>query len=176
MTDSKKASWARIGALAALWVTVSAGAIAAPGCYGRNCEGKAELFSADVNGGMMTDDNTWYSSDMLGEWLPFPRQRTWVFDVPALGGRVPAPTAYLSASPNQKNGGDFVDSSGNLAKFTTIRPNGVNVYNDTCSDYYILLVLRAPALPPKVTPPDDEPEPDASVPGASTDDDAGDGG
>ena len=37
----------------------------------------------------MIDENTWESGPMDGTWLSFPRQRAYIFDIPALGGRVP---------------------------------------------------------------------------------------
>lgn len=178
--NERRAQWLRASVLGALWLSVSTAVVVMPGCYGRNCEGKAEKYDIVTGGGYMLDANTWVSGPISGDWLPFPRQRTWVFDIPELGGRTPEHfTAYISANKNPSTSGDLTTASGNLAKFSFPRPGGINILNDSCSDYYLHLVLQTSELAPPV---------DASDPGktgaapvdpvvdAGDDNDGGDGG
>lgn len=170
----------RLGVLGALWLSVSIAALLMPGCYGRNCEPSVEQYDTATGTGFMLDANKWVSSPINGDWLPFPRQRSWVFDIPELGGRTPEVfTAYISAVKNPSLSGDLTTASGNLAKFIGPRPNGINVFNDSCSDYYLRLVLEVPALPPQVGPSDggtDVVTPDAGSTVDASESDAGDGG
>jgi hypothetical protein len=141
-------------ALAGLWALLSGAALFAPGCYGRNCEGDLITFGADTAQGRMIDENTWESSPMDGEWLAFPRQRYYVFSIPQLGGRIPSePIGYVSAqqTPGKAFGGNFTIGSGNLVEFTNPLPNRIDVINDTCSDYFIRIVVKVPPNPPALT-------------------------
>ncbi|HVH43536.1 MAG TPA: hypothetical protein VM925_14375 [Labilithrix sp.] len=172
----------RIVVFGALWATVSAAALMAPGCYGRNCEGGIESYGVDAGQGDMLDENTWESAPIDGEWLWFPGQRTYIFDMRALGGRMPdVPIAYISASPQPSKTGDFTTGAGNLLKFLSPRPNGINVYNDSCSDYYVRLVIKARPFPPSVntdagaTPVDADAGADLDA-AINNGEDAGDGG
>ncbi|MDF2691882.1 MAG: hypothetical protein K0S65_265 [Labilithrix sp.] len=168
----KRTSWRRIGALATIWGAISAAALIAPGCYGRNCEGGVENFGAEPGQGGMIDENTWESSPMDGTWLWFPRQRVYFFDIPPLGGRVPKLVVpYVAASPQpQINGGNFTVGAGNIALLSGVRANHVDIRNDTCSDYYLRLVLLVEPLPPAV--PGDDGGADGGIPDASADEDA----
>lgn len=140
-----------------LWLSISAAALFAPGCYGRNCEGGVETYGADPGQGRMLDEDTWESSPQDGKWLWFPRQRTFVFDIRALSGRTPQIILpYLSAVAEPSKTGNFTPGGGNLTLLSGARPNGINVTNDTCSDYYLRLVVSAAPLPPAV--------PDATAP------------
>lgn len=140
----------RIAAFAVLWLGLSGGILLAPGCYGRNCEGDTETFGDEPGEGRLVDENTWESSPSDGDWLSFPRQRVYSFNIPALGGRTPhLPHALISANPApNKQGADFTSGAGTPALFFAQRPNGINVKNDTCSDYFLRLVLEVPPLPP----------------------------
>jgi hypothetical protein len=98
----------------------------------------------------MLDPNTWISGPVDGPWLWFPRQRVWVFEVPQLGGRTPEIIIpYVSSSPEPSKTGDHVIGAGNIALIGGPWPNRVTVRNDTCSDYYLRLVLEAPPFPPE---------------------------
>jgi hypothetical protein len=138
----------------AVWLVISCALFfATPGCYGRNCEGSIEVFGVDAGQGNMVDENTWESSPNDGVWLSFPRQRYYIFDIRALGGRTPTLyLPYLSASPEpQKSGFDNTLAAGNLAKFKNVSPNHIEVLNDTCSDFFLRLVVQVPESPPSVT-------------------------
>ncbi|MBX3218874.1 MAG: hypothetical protein KF795_00050 [Labilithrix sp.] len=179
--EANAPSLRRVLALGAVWASISAAALIAPGCYGRNCEGGTEVFGVDAGEGRMIDENRWESGPMDGTWLWFPRQRYYIFDVRAFGGRVPFnPTAFLSASSNPAtNGGNMTSGSGNLTLFRSMSANRIDIQNDSCSDYYLRLVVDLPPLPP-VLPDDGGAGDDASDGGieddASADEDAGDGG
>lgn len=153
----------RVAVLGLLWLAISGAVVFAPGCYGRNCEGEATTFGANPGEGVMIDPDTWASGPVDGPWLNYSRQRYYVFDVRALGGRTPQLILpYVSASPDPiETGGDFTLGSGNLAKLLHPGPNRVDVYNDSCSDYFLRLVIKVQPFPPV---------PDAGLSDASRDD------
>jgi hypothetical protein len=140
----------RAHTLVGLWLAISGAVVLAPGCYGRNCQGDAQTFGAEPGQGHMLDDNTWESTDQRDPWLPFPRQRQYVFDLRALGGRTPAIVwPYISAAPDPwENGNNFAPGGGNLSEILNPSAGHVEVKNDTCSDYYLRLVVWAPPAPP----------------------------
>lgn len=172
--EPSRPSLRRVLALGALWLTISASALAAPGCYGRNCEGGFELYDVDGGHGRMVDENTWESNPINGEWLWYPRQRAYIFDIRALGGRTPfSVEPYLSAAREPMKGGDATLGSGNLALIANVAPNRVDIRNDSCSDFYLRLVVRVPPLAPPL-PPTDDGGADAADPGtADATDDGG---
>ena len=161
---------ARIAAFVGLWLTALAIIALAPGCYGRNCEGGAETFGVDPGQGEMVSDTDWESSPPVGPWIPFPRQRRLVFDIRALGGRTPfRQVVYLSAAaqpnvPGSGQAGNQTVGAGNIALFDNVGPNHIDVVNDTCSDFYMRLVVEVPPFPE----PPPEAEPPTPVPDAGT--------
>lgn len=163
----------RLWAFAALWAAISAAVLLVPGCYGRNCDGDVVTFGDDPGEGMMLDENTWVSGSIDGEWLWFPRQRYYVFDLSALGGRMPEkPLVYISGSLQpSKFPANMTLAAGNLAQIYAMRPNGIDVKNESCSDYYLRLVVEAIPFPPQA-PADDGGAGDAGIDDASVDDDA----
>ena len=175
--EPNRPSLRRVLALGALWVSISAGALAAPGCYGRNCEGGLEFYGAETEQGRMVDENTWESGPMDGAWLPYPRQRAYIFDIRALGGRTPySVEPYISASPEpMKNGGNATVGSGNLALLANVSPNRVDIRNDSCSDFYLRLVVHVRPQEPAL-PPEDDGGADAGTADAADDDAGNDGG
>jgi hypothetical protein len=148
----KSPSWRRILAFGALWLSISGAALLAPGCYGRNCEGGVEVFGVDAGQGEMLSETRWQSTPFEGTWLWFPRQRLYIFDIPALGGRTPDVVwPYLSAAPEpMKTGDNFTAGAGNIALLSGVGPNRVSVKNDSCSDYYLRLVVDVEPLPPPI--------------------------
>ena len=88
---------------------------------------------------------------MTGAFLWFPRQRYYIFDVRALGGRTPEKIfPYISAAPEPtKNGANMTIGSGNLAEISSVGPNRIDIKNGSCSDYYLRLVVEVPPLPPE---------------------------
>ena len=171
----------RLFALGGLWLAISAAVLLAPGCYGRNCEPSIETFGIDPGQGRMVNDTTWESSPQDSRWVPFPRQRYYVFDIRALGGRTPQIVLpYVSAQEEpMKGGGNYTLGGGNLTLLANALPNRIDVKNDTCSDYFLRLVVIVPPLPPEATPDrqDDASAPDGAGDAGATDAaDAGDGG
>ena len=160
-------SWRRVLCFGALWLAVSAGVLFAPACYNRNCDPSNESFGADAGEGVMLTPDMWVSGPIEGPWLYFPRQRIYFFNVPALGGRTPQNyNAFVSANPQPgKAGADFTQGAGNIVLFSGFGPNAINVKNDTCSDYYLHLVLEANPLPPAVI---NTTDPDAGIIDAAT--------
>jgi hypothetical protein len=173
-----KPSRRRLIAFAALWAAISGAVLLAPGCYGRNCESLvADTFGTEGGEGRMLDENTWESSPQDGSWLWFPRQKYYIFDVHALGGRTPQVVIpYLSAQEAPNKGGNFTIGAGNLALLSNAIPNRIDVKNDTCSDYYLRLVVIAPGVPPAAGHPDGATSAplDAGAEGGDVSDDAGD--
>jgi hypothetical protein len=165
------ASWRRILALGALWLAISSAVLLAPGCYGRNCEGGVETFGTDGGQGRMLNADTWESGAIDGNWLWFPRQRYYVFDIRAMNGRTPRIILpYLSAHAEPNKGGNFTLGGGNLALLSNALPNRIDIRNDSCSDYYLHLVVEAAPFPPALPESDDAGTIDAAPP---VDDDAG---
>jgi hypothetical protein len=147
---SRRPSRRRLILFALLWIGLVAGvALASPGCYGRNCEGGIEPFGTDPGQGRMIDENTWESSPMEGEWLPYPKQRFYTINIPGLNGRTPQVVLpYLSAAPNpRKTGANWTLGSGNLTLMVNASPNHIDIINDSCSDYYLRLVVIASPFP-----------------------------
>ena len=152
---------AKLLLFSSLWVGVAVVVFSVPGCYGQNCNGGFVQYGNDPGQGHMTDETHWESNAVTEAWLSFPRQRGYTFNIQALAGRTPFNwTAYLSANEYQSQGGaNNVTGAGNIAEFFSVRPNGLDVKNDTCSDYYIRITIEVPPLPPAAistsTPPTD---------------------
>jgi hypothetical protein len=136
---------------------VSGAIFAAQGCYGRICEGSTGVFGTKPGEGRMLDENTWESTPLDAPWLPFPGARTWIIDMPQLGGRRPQIVIpYVSASPEPvRNGQSFTPGGGNIAELYNPHPDHIEVKNGTCAEYYLRVVVIAAPLPPKQPPPGD---------------------
>jgi hypothetical protein len=64
-----------------------------------------------------------------------------------LGGRTPAQvTPYVSAQQNPTTG-NYTLGSGNLTEQSGAGPNAITLFNDTCSDYYLRVLVWAPPFP-----------------------------
>jgi hypothetical protein len=140
------------------------------GCFGNECEG--DVFPLDTEYGLegdLVDETTWESvpmderneTDQSGrKWMDFPARRTWRVAVPEWidGTAVPRPivamTGYVSFGerPNKlvHCGADycapadnFTEGTGNIVEFKSIANGRVRVTNDTCSHFYLRLVLHA---------------------------------
>ena len=158
----------RVLALGSLWFSLSAAVVLVPGCYGRNCDAGSEIVGTEPGQGRMVDENTWESAALDETWLWFPRQRTYVFDIRSLMGRkLKDIDTYVSSTADPRES-SLVNASGNIALLLHPRANGIDVKNDTCSDYYLRLVVEAYPLPPDAPPdsstdagPSDAPSADA---------------
>ncbi len=116
--------------------------------------------------GDLLDANTWESSPILADWLPFPGSRTQYFDLRLLGHArtIRNIFSYLSPDPNWADAGsNFTSSSGNLTEVSVLYPiyegppidgglhpgdtlDTIAVSNATCAGYYLRLVVEAEPL------------------------------
>jgi hypothetical protein len=140
----------RLIALAALW-TIVMGAVSFVGCYGHTCDGDIILFGRNPGEGHLIDADTWVTGPIDGRWLDFPHQRAYFLEMKDLGNRTPYEVqAYVSAQadPSHDEGGNFTIAAGNLTEVFQPSPGKVNVKNDTCADYFLYVVVRAPPRAP----------------------------
>jgi hypothetical protein len=168
-------------------VLVAAGAVVAimtPGCFGNECEGDVYPLDTEYGLGMqgnLVDATTWESVPMdernEGDgrlWLDFPARRTWRMAVPQWIDGAPEPrpvaemTGYVSFSPRPNRqvhcgldrcdpADNFTEGTGNIVEWKSVANGRVQVTNDTCSHFYLRVVLHAGA-----------PAPDAGVPDAQS--------
>jgi hypothetical protein len=150
----------RLYALGALWVGVTAGMLAMPGCYGENCNATSGAYGREPGEGRMIDANTWESSPIDGKWLHFPSQHIWYFDVPAWGDRKPFNVLpYISPveDPNvfhpERAPQNFTSGGGNLTELSGVDTNRLVVRNGTCAEYFLRVVVELPPKPDEVPPP-----------------------
>ncbi len=148
-------SWRRVAAIVALWTSVMAAVGHVAGCYGRNCEGDAIAFGGVDGEGHMIDVDTWESTAIDADWIPFFKQRAIFFEMRGLGDRQPAVIVpYISAEKNPvREGGNWTIGSGNLAEHSGSAPGRITIKNNTCADYYIRLVVSTSPRPPPALPP-----------------------
>jgi hypothetical protein len=141
---------ARILVFLGVWVVIGLVVFSIPGCYGRNCEATFATFGVDAGQGEMISENEWESNAQDGEWLYFPRQRSYLFNITAWGGRTPFQVIpYLSAHKFQnEDGANDIIGAGNIAEQSAVGPNAVTMVNDTCSDYYLRLTVNLYPFPP----------------------------
>lgn len=142
---------ARLLLFITLWLGVAAVIFWVPGCYGHNCDHSEATFGVEAGEGHMVTEDIWESNAYNEPWLPYPRQRFYFFNVAAWGGRAPLiKTPYLSANSMQNQGGaNNIIGAGNIAEMFGEGPNTLNINNDTCSDYYLRLVVQLPPFPPE---------------------------
>ncbi|HSO33964.1 MAG TPA: hypothetical protein VLT33_15630, partial [Labilithrix sp.] len=95
------ASRRRVVVLVTLWgVMVGAAAVGA-GCYGHTCDGDVQVYGRNPGEGQLVNADTWESSPIDSDWIPFTRQRIWIFQMRELGDRTPYNTVItISAEKN----------------------------------------------------------------------------
>ena len=98
-------------------------------------------------GGQLLDDGlTWVSGPIEGAWLPFPRERVWRVDPRdaagnKLRGRIIGLDVFISATQDH---GVAAPAAGNNAQWSYYPTNQTfDVQNDTCSDYFVYIVIHA---------------------------------
>jgi hypothetical protein len=140
-----------------------------PGCFGNECTG--DVYPLDTEYGLhfegdLVDPTTWESVAMdeykEGEghyWMDFPAHRTWRVAVPQWidGTSEPRPVVDMhgyvsfSARPNLQvhcaadrcdPADNFTEGSGNIVEFKSVANGRIQVTNDTCSHFYLRLVLH----------------------------------
>jgi hypothetical protein len=83
-----------------------------------------------------------------GTWLHFPSHRRFLLEH-GLGTDSYAPHAYLSftANPQEGDSSKFSEAAGNEVVFEALDEDSVQVKNDTCSDFYLLVRIEADTAP-----------------------------
>jgi len=149
-----KTSRRRVIAVVVLWTTVMAAVCVLAGCYGHNCEGDTLVFGRNTGEGRLVDADTWESSAIDGTWIPFTKQRIWIFQMRQLGDRTPTVIIpYVSAEANPNRDGNWTIGSGNIVEQSQVGPGQLVLKNNTCADYYIRVVVQAQPRPQEPTPP-----------------------
>jgi hypothetical protein len=136
--------------MVALWAIVMGSVFSFVGCFGHICDGDVVTYGRNANEGELINADTWESNPVNGQWLAFPRQRVWFFELHTLGDdRLPAfPIAYVSAqSDPEQQGGNSTVAAGNLAEFSGTEKGKITVKNDTCADYFLRVVVTAAPRP-----------------------------
>jgi hypothetical protein len=135
--------FATTSALACALATVAA----TPACLTRACDPSQELYGLKEGEGRLLDEDTWESSPLDGNWLPYPHQRTWVlFYGGYMKGRTPTSVqVFLSADerPNQ-SGSNFTQGGGDVVKMYNVTSDSMGLVNGTCADYFVRVVVHAP--------------------------------
>jgi hypothetical protein len=102
----------------------------------------------------------WETTPIVGPWLDFPGQRTYVVQYPpGLSGHLPTSVeVYVSSdNPDNPDGGNasadataaaashanYTTASGSLAEFTNTTATQLSVLNATCAGYSMRMVVRA---------------------------------
>lgn len=133
-----------IVASAALGVVALASPIGAAGCFTNACDGDFRTFT----GGRLITVDTWQSSDLAGAWLAFPARRTYWLDTQALGRMPSEVNVWVSTVERPNEGpGSFTMASGNIALIAGVTPQGLLLTNDTCSELFVRVVVKAEAEP-----------------------------
>jgi len=145
----------RVVGLVALW-GIMMGGIGSASCYGHTCDGDSQVWGRVPGEGRLVDEDTWESTPIDGDWIPFTRQRVWFFEMRELGDRTPYEiTPLISAERNPvHDNGNWTEGSGNLAEQSGAGPGRIAVKNNTCADYYIRIVAHAAPRPPQAPVPD----------------------
>jgi hypothetical protein len=131
--------------------------VAAPGCYDHSCEG--DVVEAPIDLGDFVDDTTWESIPMgPAAWLDFPGKRTWKFRIPkweAEGRPFVTMSGYVSAASNPDAitvcappdncppADNWTTGGGSLLEFSQSSPGRFSVTNDTCSPFYLRVVMHS---------------------------------
>jgi hypothetical protein len=121
------------------------------GCLTDACKGGVTSFGDAPGQGSFIDENTWQSVEVDADWLRFPHQTRIDFKHPL--GRAPYEVlVWISAEqrPVERPGANFTLAGGDVATISAQRADTISVYNGTCADYYVRILARAAARPPKV--------------------------
>ncbi len=146
----------------ALWTVVMGAVSFEAGCYGHICDGDVQIYGRNSDEGRLFTADKWESGAIDGKWLPFPKQRVWIFDLHELGGRTPVvviPYVSAQSDPDHEVGGNFTIAAGNLAEISATNPDQVVIHNGTCADYFLRVVVEAAPRAPNASVP--TPIPDA---------------
>ena len=117
----------------------------------------------------LTDATTWQTGPTVGNWVHFPGGETYRFQTPFRGNNFSA-IAWISPDENPSlNNSNFTLAAGNVVEFENFADfDGYGifwVYNATCADYWLRIVVTEPAEDAGAVPPLDASE-DAPTEGA----------
>ncbi len=123
------------------------------GCFDHQCEGdRVGPYGEAQAEGDFIEQGAWESTPPLAKWLNFAAGRTWTFHIPSwerAGREVLSVAAYVSAAdtpnapPRDGQYDNFTEASGNLAEVTRLGPGRFEIKNNTCTQLYLRLVVRA---------------------------------
>ena len=125
------------------------------GCSTHQCDASASSVDdskqpvSPVNGTYIWD------SAVSHGWIDYGGNETITFTLPAGFPSTSTPgfalSAYVSTGTDQSpdGGGQFVEAAGQLAEFQALTRNSFQVFNDTCSKYYLRVVatVTVPSAP-----------------------------
>ncbi len=117
------------------------------GCFADDC-GYTNEEVPSIRGHFI-DADTWESVAVDGVWDSFGGSKEMIY-WPDFGGRVPYDwSVNLSVSDTPVADGNWIsDAAGNIALIRSPLPNRFAIYNGTCSQYYVRVVIRAKPFPP----------------------------
>ncbi len=132
------------------------------GCFGRGCDPSFFDWGGHPGEGQMIDPDTWESNPLDGTWLPLPHQghlrALYAGPVPRSPRTPEWVQVYISPSDHPITNdppASFTPSGGNLSKLFYFparvvetdagkpRPDVLEVWNDSCSDYYARIIVHA---------------------------------
>lgn len=122
-------------------------------CLTRACDYSDGEWGNKPGQGSLIDANTWQSTALDGEWVPFPHSvRLALF--PPLGRAPTEIVVWISAEKKQAAGTNFTLAGGDVAKISDVSDRAFAVTNGTCADFYVRVVARAAPAPPPPPPVD----------------------
>lgn len=135
----------RVVAAASLSIALTAIATAASTACGPSCSG-AERFFAGGETTRSQSQQIWQSSPPEGPYVPYEGGTLYHFEHHL--GAIPSNVeVWLSFSETpQDAGGGGTPAAGNQALVLEQTPDEVQVQNDTCSTFWIRVVVTAPAV------------------------------
>lgn len=131
--------------------TLLFGAVAAvaPACFGRDCDGDSADWGTRPGEGDMASPEVWESTPFDARWIDFPHKRFVRLQFPPeVANRFPVSIVpYISAvdrpaaSYPDRLPDNYTVGSGNIAKILQSSPADARVFNDSCADYYLRVVV-----------------------------------
>jgi hypothetical protein len=118
------------------------------GCENHLCDPTSTTWGLTAGQGEQDPDfqDAWESSPIEGTWAPFPAMVTETFDVSSVFPSCPTPmldTPQLSPDPMPTvAGSNYAWAAGNLAEVVGMGPTSVTIFNDSCADYYVRVVIH----------------------------------
>ena len=122
-------------------------ALSGEACLTDACKDSYSVWGKAPAQGSLVDANTWQSTPIDGEWVPFPHQARLEFFHSL--GRVPYEVVvWVSAEKNPLSGSNFTLAGGDTATVYKVLYDVVSLTNNTCANYYVRIVVRAATVPP----------------------------